>query len=62
MTPRSIRNKPGRKENLAAALVSAGLATGIALVAFYFTRLFLARDSVGGDRAPEREDAGPAGG
>ena len=47
MTVRYLRNEPGKKEDLAAALVSATLAAGVGLVTFYFARLLLSREVVG---------------
>jgi hypothetical protein len=38
------RTTPGLRENLAAGLVAAGLAAGVAAVSFYLVRLFLARE------------------
>lgn len=46
MTPRYLRKTPGRKEHVAAAVISGTLAAGVALVTFYFTRLFLSREPV----------------
>jgi hypothetical protein len=47
MRVRYLRNEPGKKENLAAALVSGTLAAGVGLVTFYFVRLLLSREAVG---------------
>lgn len=61
MSPTYIRNRPDRKENAAAAVASAVLATGVGLVTFYLVRLFLARDTVVEVSAAERGDAGSPG-
>lgn len=58
MRRRYVRTEPGRKENLAAAVVSGALATGVGLVAFYLVRLLLARDAVGPSGADEDQEAG----
>jgi hypothetical protein len=44
MTRYYRRTSPGRRENLGAALVAAGLAGTIAAASFYIVRLFLARE------------------
>lgn len=46
MSPRYLRNEPGPRENATAALLSGFLAAGVGIFVFYFTRLFLARDTV----------------
>lgn len=61
MSPRYLRNEPDRKENITAALISGILAAGVGLVTFYFTRLILARDSVG-EPEPGEGHAGAPGG
>lgn len=38
------RREPGKKENLQAGLMAAGLAAAAAAVSFYFVRLFLSRE------------------
>lgn len=60
MTPRYLRNAPGPRENAAAAVASGVLAVGVGLVAFYFLRLFMARDSVAeGDPSGRRLETSP---
>jgi hypothetical protein len=54
MTPRHLRKTAGRKENVAAAVISGTLAAGVGLVAFYFTRLFLSREPVDASEAGDR--------
>jgi hypothetical protein len=50
------RTTPGTRENLAAALVAAGLAVGMASISFYLVRIFLAREPlVAGRRSPDGE-------
>lgn len=46
MSPYYRRIPAGRKENLGAAMVSAGLAIGVGSIAFYLVRTFLARETV----------------
>lgn len=55
MSPRYIRTPPERKDDVAAALVSAALGVGVGLVAFYFARLMLAREPVAGAGEGARE-------
>jgi hypothetical protein len=55
------RIRPSPKDNLGAGLVAAGLAATVAAVAFYFVRLFLAREPLTdpeGPEAPLEEDPG----
>ncbi len=49
------RTEPGARENLGAALVAAGLATGVAATAFYLVRLFLAREPL--EALPKRGES-----
>ena len=56
MSPYYRRTPPGRKENLGAALISAGLALGVASVSFYLVRTFMAREPL--SELPPREEAG----
>ena len=56
MSPYYRRTSPGRKENLGAALISAGLALGVASVSFYLVRTFMAREPL--PELPTREEAG----
>ena len=44
MTRYYRRKETGRKENLGAGLVAAGLATTVAAVSFYLVRIFLSRE------------------
>jgi len=44
MSPLYRRTSPGKRENVGAALVAAGLALGVASVSFYLVRIFLARE------------------
>lgn len=46
---RYLRNRPTRQEEAQALLVSAALAAGVGLVAFYLARLFIAREPLGKD-------------
>ncbi len=39
-----LRRTPGVEENLAAGIVAAGLAAGVAALSFYLVRLYLARE------------------
>lgn len=57
MSPYYRRTTPGTRENVTAALVSAGLAAGIASVTFYLVRTFLAREPLEPrpDRKPGRQ-------
>ena len=52
MSRRFVRREPEPKETVGAALLSGALAVGVGLVSFYFVRLLLARDEVGGSRPP----------
>jgi hypothetical protein len=51
---RFVRREPERKETAGAALVSGVLAAGVGLVTFYFVRLLLARDDIGGGELETR--------
>lgn len=55
MSPRYIRTPPERKDDVAAAVVSAALGVGVGLVAFYFVRLMLAREPLSGSGEGARE-------
>ena len=48
------RTPPGRKVNLGAGLISAGLALGVASISFYLVRTFLAREPL--PELPSREE------
>lgn len=43
MSPRYVRARPSRRDELVAGLVAGALATGVGLVSFYLTRLLLSR-------------------
>ena len=70
MSPYYRRTPPGTRENLSAALVSAGLALGVASISFYLVRTFLAREALpelppkgewkptAGNRPAEAEEGG----
>jgi len=53
---RWIRVRPGRDETLRAALAAGAMAVGVGTVAFYLTRLFLAREPLAGPDDPARRD------
>ncbi|HSH74576.1 MAG TPA: hypothetical protein VLA09_02640 [Longimicrobiales bacterium] len=55
MSPRYVRNRPERGDDLAAALVSAALAASVGLITFYFARLVIAREPVGAGHEAGRE-------
>lgn len=46
MRRRWIRNEPERRDELIAAGVALGAAAAVAAVAFYFTRILVAREEV----------------
>jgi len=41
-----IRTPAGRRENVGAAIVAGGLAAGVGIVTFYFTRMLMAREPI----------------
>jgi hypothetical protein len=53
---RWIRVRPGGRETLQAAVVAGAMAVGVGTVAFYLTRLFLAREPLAGPGLPARRD------
>lgn len=55
MSPYYRRRTPDQGENLRAGLVATGIAAGVGVVSFYFTRLFLTRDPLGPVSSPEGE-------
>jgi hypothetical protein len=55
VSPRYIRTPPERRDDVAAALVSAALGVGVGVVAFYFMRLLLAREPLAGASEGARE-------
>jgi hypothetical protein len=58
MSPRYIRTTPDRKDQVAAAALSAALGVGVGLVAYYFVRLMLSREPLaGGNRGARRESS-----
>ena len=59
MTRYYRRKKTGPKENLRAGLIAGALATSVAAVSFYLTRIFLSREAmepVEGEGPPEHSD------
>ena len=48
MTERWARTDAGRRENASAAVVALAIGGGVAAVAFYLTRLLLARERITG--------------
>ena len=56
MRTRYIQIEPGRRENLGAAAVSVALAAGVGITAFYLTRLFLSRETIGREAEGEARD------
>lgn len=56
MSVRWIRVQPGGRETLRAAVVAGAMAVGVGTVAFYLTRLFLAREPLAGPEHPARRD------
>ena len=54
MSARWIRRPPERKDEAAAALVSAALGVGVALVAYYVVRLMLSREALSSPAPVER--------
>ena len=52
MKRRYVRREPEPKDTIGAAMLSGALALGVGLVSFYFVRLLLAREEVGGSRPP----------
>ncbi|HUF76599.1 MAG TPA: hypothetical protein VMM35_09990 [Longimicrobiales bacterium] len=59
MSPRYIRTPPERKEEVAAAAISAALGVGVGLVAYYFVRLMLSREPLAGGSRDAREESSP---
>jgi hypothetical protein len=59
VTVRYLRQRPNRRENLEATLISGALAAGIGLVTFYFVRLILARETIERDAGEELGEAIP---
>lgn len=51
-----MRIEPGRSENLSAAAVAVTLAAGVGITAFFFTRLFLSRETIGRETEGEARD------
>ncbi len=47
MTRYYRRKETGRKEDLAAGLVAAGVATTVAAISYYLVRIFLSREPLG---------------
>lgn len=56
MTPPYIRTDLTRRDKLSAAGASLMVATGVGIITFYLTRLFLARDVVGDAGEAESKD------
>jgi len=54
---RWIRMRPTRRENALAAMIAVGAGAGVAAVAFYLVRLFVAREEIGPLPSADREDA-----
>jgi hypothetical protein len=50
MSPRYIRRELKSTDRVAAALLAAGLAVGVGVLAYYVTRLMLSRESLGESR------------
>lgn len=58
MSPRWIRTRPERSDTLRALVVAGGMAAVAGMAAFYFTRLFLAREELPAAPPPTRLPAG----
>lgn len=56
MTARYVRTEPTSRDTWSAAAVSLMVATGVGIVSFYLTRLFLSRDIVGDSAEAESKD------
>ena len=50
------RTRTGSRENLRAGLMAGGMAAAVAVVSFYFARLFLAREPLEPLPSPAPED------
>jgi ABC-type sulfate transport system permease component len=57
MSPRYIRTRPERRDEVTAAMASGVLAIGVGLVTFYVVRLLLSREPLGDPRRLEGPDA-----
>ena len=57
MTARYVRNIPGTRENVSAAVISGAVAASVGLAVFYLARIFLARDRLGSASEGGSEEA-----
>jgi hypothetical protein len=57
MSIRYVRRAPEKKDTVSAALMSGAIAASLGLVAFYFTRILLARERIDATSPEDSEEA-----